>query len=149
MESCASRTPRNADAPGVVALSCCAGTHRRRSKNSPRDEGYSGFVRSSDSDGQVARFVVGLEVYGERVRLVGGVVGAVAFERACRLEVEERGRSVGLALRLDFASTEAGSAIWGVSVSILAANSFASSTVARECAGVSPVRTFTGVSVSW
>ncbi len=34
------------------------------------------------------------------------------------------------------------------SVSILAANSFASSTVACECAGVSPVNTFIGVSVS-
>jgi len=41
-----------------------------------------------------------------------------------------------------------GARFGGVSVSILAANSFASSTVACECAGVSPVSTFTGVSVS-
>jgi len=54
-----------------------------------------------DSDGQVTRFVVGLEVDGERVRLVSGVVGAVVCERASRLEVEECGRRVGLALFFD------------------------------------------------
>src|SRR6056297_1712953 len=97
----ASRTPRNADAPGVVARSSCAGTHRRRSKNSPRDGAFSGSVRSFDSDGQVARRVVSLEVDRERVRLVGGVVSTVAFERVGRLEVEERSRGVGLALGFD------------------------------------------------
>jgi len=117
-------------------------------ENAPRDGGFSGFVRSSDSDGQIARFVVGLEIDREPVRLVGGVVSTVAFERACRLEVEECGRCVGLALCFDLRLDGCGERDLGVSVSILAANSFASSTVACECAGVSPVSTFTGVSVS-
>ena len=49
----------------------------------------------------IARRIVGLEVDSERVHFVGGVVSTVAFERASRLEVEECGRSVGLALSFD------------------------------------------------
>jgi len=50
---------------------------------------------------RVSGLVVSFEVDGERIRVVRGVVGAVTFERAGRLEVEERSRRVGLALRLD------------------------------------------------
>jgi len=142
---CISNTSKHRRSRVVARAPDCAGTSRRRSKNAPRDGGFSGFVRSFDSDGQVARRVVSLEVDRERVCLVGGVVGAVAVERACRLEVEECGRRVGLALGFDCVSTEAGSVICGVSVSMLAANSFASSTVACECAGISPVSTFAGI----
>jgi len=118
-------------------------------ENAPRDGGFSGFVRSSDSDGQIARFVVGLEIDREPVRLVGGVVSTVAFERACRLEVEECGRCVGLALCFDLRLDGCGERDLGCfRVDTRSELLRASSTVACECAGVSPVSTFTGVSVS-
>ena len=117
------------DRGSLLASPYCDGTHHRRLKNS-------------------ARFVVDFEVGGERVCLVGGVVGAVTFERASRVEGEEYGRSVGLVCVSTYDSTDARRAIWGVSVSIFALNSFASSTVACECANVLPVNTSTEVYVS-
>jgi hypothetical protein len=108
----------------------------------------SGIACPLDGNCQFARLVVRLEVDGEGVRIVGGVVGTVQFERLRRGEVEERSRSVGLVLGSDLRLDGGWGAICGVSVSILTANPFASSTVACECAGVSPISTFTGVSIS-
>lgn len=83
---------------------------------------------------------------GERIGFVGGMAGTVAFERACRLEVEECVRCVGLSGSRS-ASQRMPVARFGVSLCRSRSELFSSSTVACECAGVSPI-TFTGVSVS-
>ena len=105
---------------------------------------FSEVVRSVDGDGQISGLIIRFEVDGVRIRVVGGMVGAVTLERLSRLEVEERGRRVGLALRLYRRRKRN---LWCVGVD-----------TRRELLGLldgrlrmcwfSPVSTFTGVSVS-
>lgn len=81
--------------PAVLSIATgSAGTHRWRSKNSTDDAGLGVLelrfaVSLPDGDRQVPGLVIGLELNRERIRVVGGVVRVMSFERPSRLEVEE------------------------------------------------------------